>query len=194
MTNRFESYANTKTGRELVAAIDIPELVPEFIALCKIGKPAVQGIVPEVEPIFKTLDSKADRDAASQFCGWQVGVIMRRLGFRKVRDRGRVTGAPFKTGAVWEARTPNVQVVKSMPEGCPRRIEIKVEKDEAGNVYGNWIAVSSATNPVRRIHTIVESPSPIRSALQHARQYAEKWGYEVIWIKDPERLYDIETA
>jgi hypothetical protein len=44
----------------------------------------------------RALPSKADKDAASQFCGWFVGQIMRRLGYRVVQERGRVTGAPFK--------------------------------------------------------------------------------------------------
>jgi hypothetical protein len=59
----------------------------------------VQAVASEVAEIIEALPTKAERDAASQFCGWFVGQIMRRLGYRVVQERGRVTGASFKTGA-----------------------------------------------------------------------------------------------
>lgn len=193
MSNRFQSYADTETGRALAAAMDAPEFIPEFRALSKIGKPAVQAIAPEVAPTIEALPRKAERDAASQFCGWFVGQVMRRLGYRVVQERGRVTGAPFKTGAVWEPENRTVQVVNSLPPNCSRRIEIKVLRADDGDVLGEWNAVHTASDPTRRVHTIVEVPKPIAIALQHAKLYAEKWGFNVIWIQDPQRLFPITT-
>jgi hypothetical protein len=194
MSSRFQSYADTETGRTLAALMDAPEFIPEFRALSRIGKPAVQAIGSEVAQTIEALPSKADKDAASQFCGWFVGQIMRRLGYRVVQERGRVTGAPFKTGAVWESENRPVQIVNSLPPMCSRRIELKVWRAEDGELLGQWDAVHTASNPIRRVHTIVEVAKPVDSALQHATEYAEKWGFNVIWVQDPQRLFPIKQA
>lgn len=192
MSNRFQSYSETPTGLRLIEAIDVPELIPEFLALSKIGKPAVQAVAGEVAEIIEALPTKSERDAASQFCGWFVGQIMRRLGYRVVQERGRVTGAPFKTGAVWEPESREVQIVSGLPVPCPRRVELKVVKGAEGEVLGDWHAVQTATGPTRRVHTIVESPKPVETALRNAKRYAEKWGFEIVWIQDPDRLFPHE--
>lgn len=192
MSNRFQSYSETPTGLRLIEAIDMPELIPEFLALSKIGKPAVQAAASEVAGIIEALPTKAERDAASQFCGWFVGQIMRRLGYRVVQERGRVTGAPFKTGAVWEREHGEVQIVSGLPAACPRRVELKVVRGTGGDVLGDWQAVQTASGPTRRVHTIVESPKPVETALQNAKQYAAKWGFDIVWIQDPDRLFPRE--
>ena len=194
MSNRFQSYAETNVGRTLSWLMDAPEFIAEFRALSRIGKPAVQAVAADVTPTIEALSSKADKDAASQFCGWFVGQIMRRLGYRMVQERGRVTGAPFKTGAVWESENQAVQVVSSLPPKCSRRIEMKVWRAEGGELLGEWHAVHTASNPVRRVHTIVEVAKPVAFAFQHAMQYAEKWGFNVVWVQDPERLFPIKHA
>jgi len=189
MGSRFQSYSETPMGLRLIEAIDIPELIPEFLALSKIGKPAVQAVAGEVAEIIEALPTKSERDAASQFCGWFVGQIMRRLGYRIVQERGRVTGAPFKTGAVWERANRDVQIVGRLPVQCPRRVELKVVQGSEREVLGDWQAVQTGTDPVRRVHTIVESPKPVETALRNAKRYAEKWGFEIVWIQDPYRLF-----
>jgi hypothetical protein len=191
-SNRFQSYSETPTGRQLIDAIDVPELIPEFLALSRIGKPAVQAVADEVATIIEALPTKSERDAASQFCGWFVGQIMRRLGYRVVQERGRVTGAPFKTGAVWEAGHREVQIVSALPTPCPRRVELKVQRGNDGAILGDWLAVQTAISPTRRVHTIVEGPKPVEIALHHAKEYAEKWGYDIVWIQDPGRLFPRE--
>lgn len=192
MSNRFQSYSETPTGLRLIEAIDVPELIPEFLALSKIGKPAVQAVAAEVAEIIEALPTKSERDSASQFCGWFVGQIMRPLGYRVVQERGRVTGAPFKTGAVWEAEGREVQIVSGLPTPCPRRIELKVIRGTDGDVLGDWHAVQTATGPTRRVHTIVESPKSVEIALRNAKRYAEKWGFEIVWVQDPDRLFPRE--
>jgi hypothetical protein len=191
MNNRFQSYAETDIGRTLSELMDAPEFIPEFRALSKIGKPAVQAVAAEVAPTIEALPTKAERDAASQFCGWFVGQTMRPLGYRVVQERGRVTSAPFKTGAVWESENRPVQVASSLPPNCLRRIEMKVWRREDGELMGEWNAVHVASNPIRRVRTVVEAAKPVASALRQATKYAEKWGFNVIWVQDPQRLFPI---
>jgi hypothetical protein len=61
-------------------------------------------------------------------------------------------------------------------------------------VLGEWNAVHTASNPIRRVHTIVEVAKPVVSALRHATRYAEKCGFNVIWVQDPQRLFPIKQA
>lgn len=192
MSNRFQAFSQTPTGLLLMEAIDLPELIPEFVALSKIGKPAVQAVAAEVAAIIEALPSKSERDAASQFSGWFVGQIMRGLGYRVAQERGRVTGAPFKTGAVWELEGRELRILSALPTSCPRRVELKVSRGAKGQILGDWHAVQTATEPTRRVHTIVESPKPIETALRNAKSYAEKWGFGILWIQDPDSLFPRE--
>ena len=168
--------------------MDAPELVPEFRALTEIGRPAVQAAAPHVSSIINALPTKAQRNAANQFCGWRVGQIMRGLGYRLVRERGRVSGAPFKTGAVWAYRNDEVRVVQSLPQGTTRRIELVVKRSETGDIVGDWSAVQSGSDPGRRVHTIVESPKDFETALENARRYARRWHFGFVLIRDPNKL------
>lgn len=192
MSNRFKSYGDTRIGRELAAIIDAPELIPEFRALSAIGKPAVQAIAADVTDIINALPTKAEKDAASQFCGWYVGQIMQQLGYRLVQERGRVTGAPFKTGAVWEHQPAEVQVGLSLPHGVTRRVELVVKRSTNGEIVGDWCTVQTANNPGRRVHTIVESPRAFESALQNALAYARRWQFSYLLIRDPERVLPVD--
>jgi hypothetical protein len=187
----FQSNAGSEIGRTLSELMDAPEFIPEFRALSKIGKPAVQAVTAEVAPTIEALPTKVERDAASQFCGWFVGQTMRPPGYRVVQERGRVTNAPFKTGAVWESENQPVQVVTSLPPNCSRRIEMKVWRGEDGEFLGEWNAVHVASNPIRRVHIIVEAAKPVASALKQATEYAERRGFNVIWVQDPQRLFPI---
>jgi hypothetical protein len=192
MSRRFQSYSETQTGRSLMQAIDIPEMIPEFLALSKIGKPAIQAVAVEVTEIIEALNTKSERDSASQFCGWFVGQIMRSLGYRVAQERGRVTGAPFKTGAVWEPKGREVQIVSRLPIQCPIRVELKVIRGAEDDILGDWHAVQAATGAARRVHTFVESPKSVEIALRNAKRYAEKWGFDIVWVHDPDRLFPRE--
>ena len=188
MSNRFEAFGETPTGRALGAIIDEPELVPEFRALSGIGRPAVQAVAPHVSAIIEALPTKADRDATNQYCGWRVGQRMRGLGYRLVRERGRVTGAPFKTGAVWAYRNREVRVVRSLPQGTTRRIELKVKQPGTDEIVGEWWAVQSGADPGRRVHTFVEGPKALETAIENARAYAKRWDFGYLLIRDPNNL------
>ena len=187
MSNRFEAFGETATGRALGAIIEAPELVAEYRALSEIGKPAVQAVAPHVSDIVNALPTKAERDAANQFCGWRVGQLMRGFGYQLVRARARVTGAPFKTGAVWAYRNDEVKVVRTLPQGVTRRIELEV-RSSSGETVGAWNAVQSASDPSRRVHTFVESPRALEAALENARAYARQWNFGFVLIRDPQRL------
>ena len=188
MSNRFEAFGETPTGRALGAIIDAPELVPEFRALSGIGRPAVQAVASHVSGIIEALPTKADRDAANQYCGWRVGQRMRGLGYRLVRERGRVSGAPFKTGAVWAYRNDEVRLVRSLPHGTTRRIELVVKRLGTDEIVGEWSAVQSGADPGRRVHTFVEGPKVIKTAVENARAYARRWNFGFVLIRDQDNL------
>ena len=188
MSNRFESHGETPTGHELGAIIDAPELVPEFRALSAIDRPAIQAIAPHVSDIINALPTTAQRYAANQYCGWRVGQIMRGVGYRLVRDRGRVSGAPFKTGAVWGYPDAEVRIVRSLPEAVTRRIDLDVKQTATGEVVGEWCAVQTASDPVRKVHTFVENPKALEIAVENARAYAKRWHFGFVLIRDPEKL------
>jgi hypothetical protein len=175
-----------------MAIIDAPEFVAEFRALSALEKPAVQAIGADVAPIIESLPTKSERDAANQFCGWYVGQIMRRDGYRLVRERGRVTGAPFKTGAVWEFTPADVQVVFSLPGNTPRRIELSVTHVSGGDMLATWEAVETGGNPGRRIRTIVEGRKKLEDALANAISYAKRWKFQYVLIRDTKKI--IPTA
>ena len=188
MSNRFEAYGQTSTGRELAAIIDAPELVAEYRAMTAMGRPAVQAIAPHVADIINALPTMRQQHAANQFCGWRVGQVMRGLGCRLVRDRGRVVGAPFRTGAVWEYPDADVRVVHSLPKGVTRRIDLRVGQSTIGEIVGDWCAVQTGRDPARRVHTVVENPKALAIALENARAYAQMWNFGYILILDPENL------
>lgn len=188
MSSRFEAYAETPMGRELAAIIDAPELVAEFRALSEIQRPAVQAIAPHVVDLINALPGTAQRHAANQFCGWRVGQIMRSLGYRLVRSRGRVTGGPFKTGAVWGFPETEARLVRSLPERVTRRINMTVSQSPEGDVVGDWCAVQTATDPVRRIHTVVEPPKLLPVAIENALAYAKRWHIPFVLVRDPDNL------
>ena len=188
MSNRFEAYGQTRIGRELAAIIDAPELVAEFQTLSAIDRPAVQAIAQHVANIIDALPATEQKHAANQFCGWRVGQIMRGLGYRLVRDRGRVSGAPFRTGAVWGIPNAGVRVIRSLPARVTRRIDFCVKRSAEGEVVGDWCAVQTATDPARRIHTVVESPKALAIAVENALAYAERWHFRYVLVIDPESL------
>ena len=188
MSNRFEAFSESPTGRELAAIIDAPELIPEFRALSAIDRPAVQAIAPHVSNIINALPTPAQRYAANQYCGWRVGQIMRGVGYRLVRDRGRVSGAPFKTGAVWGYPYAEVRTVRSLPEGVTRRIELVVRQSATGEIVGEWCAIQTASDPARRVHTFVEKPKALKIAIENARAYAKRWQFGFVLFRDPENL------
>ena len=101
MTSRWESFSSTDVGKRLTNAIQKPERAIEYRLLSRLGMAAVYAIIEDVKPIFDSLEQKEKRDEASQFCGWLVGQQMRSMGYSIADSRGRVRGAPFKTGATW---------------------------------------------------------------------------------------------
>lgn len=188
MPTRFEAYGETQVGRELAEIIDAPELVAEYRVMSAMDRPAVQAIAPHVADIINALPTARQRHSANQFCGWRVGQVMRGLGYRLVRDRGRVVDAPFKTGAVWGRPDGEVKVVHSLPEGITRRIDMHVKQRAGGDIVGKWCAVQTGRDPARKIHTFVENPKALAVAVESARAYAKKWDFGYILILDPENL------
>lgn len=185
--SRFDNFAATRTGQALHALVALPEMVPAYVALSAIGKPAVQALAGFVSPVISALPSKSERDAASQFVGWAVARIMRDLGFRLIKERGRVSGAPYRTGAVWQEVPMEVRIVRSLPGATPRRIELRIKASDDGPV-GEWEAVHTAGDPLRRIRTVMEISQSLSEALAHAIAYARRWRYPVIFVHDPQNL------
>jgi hypothetical protein len=104
MTIPSEIYGRTARGRRLAAIIDDPDRYPEYRAFSREGFPAVTALVslvePELEPLRHT--NRREFDAAKQFVGWAVGVIMRAHGHAIV-GRCRVPGGLFTVGSIWSA-------------------------------------------------------------------------------------------
>jgi hypothetical protein len=195
MSNWFESFADTSVGTALADAIDTPERFFEFRTLSENGKPAVQAVAREVGPIIESLTTKRERDAASQFCGWYVGQIMRSSGYEIIQERGRVSDAPFQTGAVWKQIDREVQLVTAPPHvSAPGRLELDVKKGESGAAVAKWMLTLSArhraTGAVRRVHTIMSPESkPVDEACREALGYAKRMGIPFVWVHDPLKLF-----
>jgi hypothetical protein len=147
VSNWFEAFADTPTGIALADITNTPERFFEFRTLSENGKPAIQAIAREVAPIIENLTTKRERDAASQFCGWYVGQIMRSAGYAIVQDRGRVSDAPFRTGAVWKQIDRKVQLVTARPQtSAPGSLELDVKQDDSGGAVAEWMVTMSATS------------------------------------------------
>lgn len=190
MSNWYSAYAELEIGRELIDAIERPGRIFEFQAFTRTGQPAVQAIAEDVRPIIERLDTKKDRNAASQFSGWYVGQIMREAGYEIIKERGSVSGAPFKTGAVWQRAARQVDVVDTPPPlTSAGRVELGVGRDAAGNVIARWSITMSARGLTHRIHEIRSLEIPIEQAYREAFAYAERMNIPVLWINDPKRLF-----
>jgi hypothetical protein len=192
MSGQYESFANTPIGIALSDAIDTLERFSEFRALTEAGKPAVQAIARDVAPIIEALPTKKERDAASQFCGWYVAQIMRSSGYEIAQNRGRVSNAPYQTGAVWRQTDRAVQLVTARPpEAGSGRLELAVKQGDSG-VVAEWIetkaVTSRTTGAVRKVHTISRQ-KPVKEACEEALAHAKRIGIPFVWITDPDHLF-----
>jgi hypothetical protein len=193
MSNWFSSYATTNTGAQLADIIDQPEYLFEFRRLSEDGKPAVQAVARDVAPIINALPSKRERDAASQFVGWYVGQVMRDTGYEVAKERGRVTDAPYKTGAVWRQIASEPILVTEAPSvSGPGRLELRVVSDN-GELVADWEVTTTATSRItghpRRVHTIKSNRRPIKQAVEEALAYAKRFGFPAVWVNDPGRCF-----
>ena len=186
---RFENYEQTVVGRRLSAIVTMPELIAEYCALSRIGRPAVQACAQDVAPIIEAEGTREERAAANQFVGWRVARIMRGLGYELVHERGRVNNAPYRTGAVWALRSDGVTLGYSVPSGVTRQIRMTVKEGSTG-VVADIDAIDSANNPPRRVHVVVGMDIPINEARDSAVRYAERHGYGHIQIIDHLHLAD----
>jgi hypothetical protein len=98
----LEHYGRTPRGRRLAAIINDPAKYPECRAFSREGFPAVTALVSLVKPELDPLRSSNRRefDAAKQYVGWTVGVIMRAHG-HAIIGKSRVSGGLFTVGAIW---------------------------------------------------------------------------------------------
>jgi hypothetical protein len=108
MATRFNAYIRTPQGQRLAAIVDDPDRYPEYRAFSREGFPAVTALVSLVEPELGALrhSDRREFDAAKQFVGWAVGVIMRAHGHAIV-GRSRVPGGLFTVGAIWSSDQVN---------------------------------------------------------------------------------------
>lgn len=187
MTTRFKNYEQTAIGRRLAAIVMMPELIAEYCALSRIGRPAVQACAQDVAPIIEALATKEERDAANQFVGWRVARIMRSLGYELVHERGRVNNATYRTGAVWALRNDGVTLGHNVPSGVTRKVQLIVKEGPNG-VVADIDAVDSADNPPRRVRIVVGMNVPINDARDRAVRYAERHGFGHIQVIDRLRL------
>ena len=104
MTTRFNAYSRTPRGQRLAAIVDDPDRYPEYRAFSREGFPAVTALVSLVNAELDALrhSDRREFDAAKQFVGWAVGVIMRAHGHAIV-GRSRVPGGLFTVGAIWSS-------------------------------------------------------------------------------------------
>ncbi|ESY35298.1 hypothetical protein X747_28760 [Mesorhizobium sp. LNJC384A00] len=193
MTSRFDSYEKTAIGQELAAIVMMPELVAEYCAMSRIGKPAVQACASDVAPIIEALPTTAERSSANQYVGWLVAKIMRSLGYELVSQRGRVSDGPYHTGAVWALRSNTVTLSHNVPSGISRRLQVMV-KQGPGGVVADIDAIDSAGDPPRRVHIIVALNVPIADVRDKAVRYAERHGFGHIHVIDRARLADEELG
>src|SRR6266851_8005678 len=102
MTTPSEVYGRTPQGRRLAAIVDDPSRYPEYRAFSREGFPAITALVSLVKPELDTLrhSDRREFDAAKQYVGWAVGVVMRAHGHNIV-GRSRVPGGLFTVGAIW---------------------------------------------------------------------------------------------
>ena len=102
MSNRFEAYGRTPRGQRFKAIVTAPARYTEYRAFSREGFPAVTALVsllrPELEPLGRV--ARREFDAAKQFVGWAIGVIMREHG-HEIVGRSRVPGGLFTVGAIW---------------------------------------------------------------------------------------------
>ena len=193
MSSRFKNFMQTPTGQLLAEIIDTPENIASFRTLSQEGKPAVQAVAEDVAPIIQALETKAERDGSSQFVGWFTAQLMREAGYQLVQERGRVSNAPYKTGAVWQlvAGTPKF-VSEAPPATGLGRLTFKVEGAEGGPV-ATWdlttSEVSSITGRPRRVHRISSVAKPLLVAVAQVLAYARRNGIGSIWVHDPMHLF-----
>jgi hypothetical protein len=192
MASRFETYETTENGKLLADIIMMPEMISEYVTLSRLGKPAVQAIANDVAPVIEALQTKAERDAANQFVGWRVAQIMRGLGYILVQERGRVTGAPYRTGAVWSYEPGQVKVSLSLPEGIVRRVDVRVKVNKQGNVVADIDASDVGQGQVHRVHRVLKVGMPINEAVPFAVGYAERHGFGYVHVLDGERHLPIK--
>jgi hypothetical protein len=108
MTTRFNAYNRTPRGQRLATIINDPVRYAELRAFAREGFPAVTALVSLVKPELEALrhSDRREFDAAKQFVGWAVGVIMRAHGHAIV-GRSRVPGGLFTVGAIWSSEPVN---------------------------------------------------------------------------------------
>ena len=173
----FEAFAQTPLGRALVAIIEAADLLDEYRQLSAQQRPAVAAAAPRVAALIQALVTKEEQDFAKRFCGWAVGVVMRRMGYRIIRHRGRIRNSIFGEGAVWGVDPSVVQVLSARPAGCDKLIQMTVFRGPEGHPTAEWQAIQS-----------VEGAAPVDAALASARNYAAKVGINTIVVSDPEHL------
>jgi hypothetical protein len=102
MTTPSEVYGRTPREQRLAAIADDPDRYPEYRAFSREGFPAVTAVLSLVKSELEALrhSDRREFDAAKQYVGWAVGVIMRAHGHAIV-GRSRVPGGLFTVGAIW---------------------------------------------------------------------------------------------
>ena len=103
MNKRYEAFAQTQLGQQIIRIIDQPNRQIEFNAFSREGFPAVTALVSELSPILlklKLTDPKGF-NFAKQFVGDFVGDMMRGAGRKIERPAKSVPGKLFSVGAVW---------------------------------------------------------------------------------------------
>jgi len=93
---------STPRGQRLAAIVNDPARYPEYRAFSRDGFPAVTALVsliePELEPLIRR--DRREFDAAKQYIGWAIGVVMRSHG-HEIVGKKRVPGGLFTVGATW---------------------------------------------------------------------------------------------
>lgn len=127
MNANHSSFFERPDGAKIEAVVRRPELISQYVLLSRLGIPAIQAVVWDIEPVIANYDEKT-RNFAIQSTGALIGEILSFRGFQIARDengekrRGRVRKARFvKTGTVWEEPANNDD---------PKRAKIRAIMDQ----------------------------------------------------------------
>ena len=183
MSNAFEVYQKTRTGRELGYVINRPDRILELRLFSYHGWPAIDAVSKEISPIIQKLVIEADQEEARNFADRLVEQRMLGAGFVVARD-----DRP-SMGVVWRRERPVDIVEQPGPITEAGTVELGVERDNHGAIIGRWRLSLTALPPALLQHEIKGFRAPIEQAFQDAYRYADRYGFATLYINDRENCF-----
>jgi len=113
-------------------------------------------------------------------------------GYVVVQERGRVSDAPYKTGAVWALVPTEPKLTWDSPPMMPQgRLQLKVSMGKNGAVADWELTTSDKTRSgtPRRVHQIMSVKKPVAAAVIEVIAYARRHGHALISVIDHGNQY-----